>query len=520
MKKTLSLILALALMLGLVGSLSFSSAEEKEYKYSYTVTPYDTGTPYNDPSTTDEDLSLYTAIFDKYDIYLDFVFVEDKATQFPLLAASGELPDAIYNGAWSQAFLEQGIIGTWDEEWYRGVSPKISAYVDEYAPEAWALTKMGDEMYMLPGVNAQYMYPDVIAWNMTWLKALGYEEIPEDLEEVEKIFYDIAKKDPDGNGKDDTYALSAEGMRALYGAFGFQRGIWVEDGETGDVVFGDVMPKAKDALTYLAKWYADGVLDPEFVTGENEGGYKYTTHAFIKGRIGMTNMGRWYHWSQLPEVGYYVVNTKEVQALENPFEVGFSKPIKGPYGDQKILCRGGADSRFNFNIDLVEDTEKFTYLLQFIDEIACDQEAYTWQWFGIEGEDFDYVEYGDLRVPTRYPIDADDTRTPVHQLMANAFNFNVSHPDLQKFATQLGFTFVDQLEGEWYREVSLVDAVKESLPSAVDYKTECDKILAEGYIAIITGEKDIDYFDEMVDAWYKAGGEILTKEANEIYHSK
>ena len=186
----------------------------------------------------------------------------------------------------------------------------------------------------------------------------------------------------------------------------------------------------------------------------------------------------------------------------------------------EIGCNGGGDCRFNFNIDLVEDTEKFTYLLQFIDEVSSDQEAYTWEWFGVEGEDFDYVEYGDLRVPTRYPINAEDTRTPIHQQMANAFNFNVSHPDLQKFKNQLGFTFVDQLEGEWYRDVSLVNAVKESLPSAVDYKTECDKILAEGYIAIITGEKDVDFFDEMVENWYAAGGKVLTEEANEIYHSK
>lgn len=520
MKKTLSLVLVLALALSLVCSVPFAAAEEKEYKYSYTITPYDTGTPYNDPSSTDLDLSIYQMIFDKYDIYIDYVFVESKDTQFPLLAASGELPDAIIDGAWSQNFLEQGIIGTWDEDWYRSVSPKNSAYVDEYAPEAWALTKVNGEMYKLPGVNAEYMYPNVVAWNMDWVKALGYDTIPEDLEGMEDIFYDIAKKDPDGNGVDDTYAFGQQGMKVIYGAFGFQRGSWVADAETGDVVFGDVMPKAKDALALLAKYYADGVLDPEFITGENEGGYWAISHAFVKGRIGMSDMGNWYHWSQLPEYDYYASNPTEVQALENPFEIGFSKPAKGPYGDQKIGCNGGADSRMNFNIDLVEDTERFTYLLQFIDEVSSDLECYTWEWYGIEGEDFDFIEYGDMRVPRTYPVDSSDTREQIHERPCNAFNFNVSHPDLQKFKNQLGFKFVDELEGEWYREVTLVNAVKEALPSAVDYKTECDKILAEGYIAIITGEQDIDYFDEMVAAWYRAGGEILTKEANEIYHSK
>lgn len=57
------------------------------------------------------------------------------------------------------------------------------------------------------------------------------------------------------------------------------------------------------------------------------------------------------------------------------------------------------------------------------------------------------------------------------------------------------------------------------LPSAGDYKAETDKIIDEGVISLITGEKDISYFDEMVAEWKKAGGEILTKEANEIYQN-
>ena len=55
------------------------------------------------------------------------------------------------------------------------------------------------------------------------------------------------------------------------------------------------------------------------------------------------------------------------------------------------------------------------------------------------------------------------------------------------------------------------------LPSNSMYATECNKILNEGYIAIITGEQPIDYFDDMVAQWYAAGGEVLTQEANDLY---
>lgn len=56
----------------------------------------------------------------------------------------------------------------------------------------------------------------------------------------------------------------------------------------------------KQALEVLHKWYVDGVLDPEFVTGENEGGYWAITHKFLNNQIGYTNMGNFYHW--LPDM--------------------------------------------------------------------------------------------------------------------------------------------------------------------------------------------------------------------------
>ena len=44
-------------------------------------------------------------------------------------------------------------------------------------------------------------------------------------------------------------------------------------------------------------------------------------------------------------------------------------------------------------------------------------------------------------------------------------------------------------------------------------------MVSETYIAIITGDKPISYFDEFVDKWRKAGGDTLEKEANEWYAS-
>ena len=49
------------------------------------------------------------------------------------------------------------------------------------------------------------------------------------------------------------------------------------------------MPHNKEALALVKQLYDDGVLDPEFITGENQGGYWAISHSFVNGRIGVTH---------------------------------------------------------------------------------------------------------------------------------------------------------------------------------------------------------------------------------------
>ena len=62
-----------------------------------------------------------------------------------------------------------------------------------------------------------------------------------------------------------------------------------------------------------------------------------------------------------------------------------------------------------------------------------------------------------------------------------------------------------------YRDLIIVPKPIGILPSMSLYSTECSKILDEGYIGFITGEKPIDYFDEIVAVWNAAGGKVLKR---------
>jgi len=79
-------------------------------------------------------------------------------------------------------------------------------------------------------------------------------------------------------------------------------------------------------------------------------------------------------------------------------------------------------------------------------------------------------------------------------------------------------------QAEFAREHGMdKNALRELLPgfaqleSASKYQAELSRLEREAYIAIITGEKPLEYFDEFVEEWKKAGGERLTIEANQWY---
>ena len=506
MKKTLALLLAALMLCALLPAASL--AEEPEY--TYTVAPYTIG-------PLGEKTPIIDFMNEHYHVKFEMIYLENSNAdaQINLLAASDELPDVFAYGD-EQMLLEQGMIGTWTEEFFREHMPKYSAMIDEYIPLAWSLCKKDGMMYTLPGMNYEYLAaPDVCAWNRDWLDKLEVSEIPTDLDGMVQLMYRIAKEDPDGNGAADTYGLSTSGMTAIYGAYGFQRGKWLDDG-SGNVVRGDVMPKAKEALALLNRLYKDGVLDPEFITGENQGGYWALSHAFINQRIGLSCLGRWYHWADLTELGLPDMgpNPEAIAQSAHPFKVTYSQPPEGPYGDCGTNRNDAAKTKTTFSTRLVEDTPRFARLLDIIEDLNMDPMMTLTKWYGIEGEHWEFEEINGVKTVHQFGNNA-----PAEEGGGNWFNWTPGSVYYWEMRIARNKMFLDKYLSGW-TDKYYENAVPQKLPSAPLYLTECDKIVNEGYIAIITGEKPVDFFDEMVQNWYNAGGQILTDEANEIYHQR
>lgn len=103
-----------------------------------------------------------------------------------------------------------------------------------------------------------------------WLKKLDLEE-PKTMNDVLDIALAFAKRDPDGNNKNDTYGLGIAkelygffaGLEGFFNGFHAYPGIWVKD-EAGKFVYGSIQPEMKTALGKLQELYAAGGIDQEY----------------------------------------------------------------------------------------------------------------------------------------------------------------------------------------------------------------------------------------------------------------
>ena len=89
--------------------------------------------------------------------------------------------------------------------------------------------------------------------------------------QLQNIAEAFTTRDPDGNGKDDTYAMAvtkdlysgAMGTEGFFAGYHSYPNMWMKT-DDGTLAWGSVLPETKDALKALADMYAAGELDPEF----------------------------------------------------------------------------------------------------------------------------------------------------------------------------------------------------------------------------------------------------------------
>lgn len=316
-------------------------------------------------------------------IHIDFQHppVGQTTDQLNLMRASNSLPDIVfYNwpsipGGAAKAIADKSIL-------------KLNDLVDKYAPNFKKILETNEEVRKMATLNDGTIYMFPVLWidpavrvnygfqiRKDWLDKLGLK-VPETIDEWYTILKAFRETDPNGNG-DPTdeipFVSSAGDFRNFSGAWGINAstGFYQQDGK---IKYSAMEPAFKDFLETMAKWYKEGLIDPEYAS--TDGKMKDSKITSDKGGafIGSlsANMGRY--------LGLAQPNIEGFDLIGAPAPIG---PAGKPYTNTNNFIKSvpGPGAAISTNNKHPEETVKW------LDYLYGPEGIKLINW-GIEGESY------------------------------------------------------------------------------------------------------------------------------------
>ena len=523
MRKSLALVLAIALLLSAM-VLPVASAEEVDWsakdKIKITWTTYFTSLP-------TEDSHFITFVEDKFNVDIDMLPIDDSNFNEVLntYIMGGETPDVIRLKDPSQflSYVDSGELGVIDMDVLRKCAPSICNAIDAYEGGSfWGYGAVDGQQYGIPAVAPGNVFHLPVVYNQTWLEKLG-AEIPTTLDEFHDLLVRFTKEDPDGNGVDDTYGVNPGACDGRTDHSFFQ----LIDGKPA---YAATTEQYKEALKVAHQWYEEGIIDPEFITGENTGGYWAISHSLINHRIGMTVRGNYYHWVmpgayQLYDEEGNLVDcdagavAKEFLAVNPDEKVVLAQPVTGPYGAGVKMWNPLAQI-YCFSVDATSNPDKWERIcaiMEYMDhQYVTDRALYTDYYETLYGEYGKYwiwedEEAGVARTTAKFEEDypgfaSTDTWGPTQW-----------GPTLPILLATKGNQWAKSIG---YEEGGILNLVQFSLPAMAENQSNVTHLKDTWMIDFITGAKDVDAdWDAYVKELNAAGLDKMVKEVEEWYAS-
>lgn len=196
---------------------------------------------------------------------------EQYAQKVNIAITSNDIPDVMQvNASQLRMMYENGQLMDITDVMNENLAPYTEEVLNSDGGLAMQAATFDERLYAIPKIGSPLMTAKVLWVRTDWLENLGLE-LPKTVEDMRAIAEAFTTQDPDGNGVDDTYGLAI--FKDLYGsgyadltgffnAYNAYPSIWVDKGD--EVVWGGVLPEAKEALAALHDMYEAGLIDPEF----------------------------------------------------------------------------------------------------------------------------------------------------------------------------------------------------------------------------------------------------------------
>ena len=486
MKKILSLMLALALILGVA---SFSSAEEEPMVI--TVFGQDIGT--GEATLTNEEgyFPSWAALEEKFNV--DFQFNVSSSygdTIGTRLAAGSNLEDIFnigYNGL--RQYVAEGLFKDLTDL-IAEYAPNLSAFYEEN-PSGRSYNCVDGRQYAIS--ESEYYFKDlgdVFTWyiRQDWLDQLNLE-MPTTLDEL----YDTLIAFQNAGIGGGAPVITAGHYSYIVNLFGNYFGLrtMYEDGidvdENGKVIFGKATEEYKDLLKFLNKLYTSNLIDPLFPNNNDAS----ATEVIANGNAALFP---WYANSVNGFLPYY-------QATDPNATISIMGVLEGPNGVKKQF--GCANEWKRWIIPASVSDEKAIRIIQILDYILATEEGRNLVWYGVEGET---MRYDEDHIPYIIPEIDDNTlsnmgvrvygclpmvyceMTKYHEWAFDSYNQTLALAS-------------DMSEGLFFVKNSPSKEIEDMIT-----KPDMDTYIGEMEIAFIMGKEDIDEkWDEYIAKLYELG---------------
>lgn len=202
----------------------------------------------------------------------------DPKQKMNLMFSTGETEDIIWDAHIHAAGGPKKLL---DE----GLIMPLNKYIEHYAPNLKKL--LAETPGLLEQISTDdgriFMFPEIrlnqitrsnsgFAIRKDWLDKAKLP-VPTTIEEWYTTLKTFQDMDINGNGKKDETFVSlgknktSQSITNFTVAYGIIDGFFIKD---GIVKFGEYEPEYKSYLTEMAKWYKEGLLDPEFSTQDSK----------------------------------------------------------------------------------------------------------------------------------------------------------------------------------------------------------------------------------------------------------
>lgn len=475
-----------------------TAAAKKKFDISYLGTAYGAVFP--------ADGKGIGMINDRFNVNYKPVFVPnaDYDAKLSALMAANDMPDIARLGGTGGNYVtwaKQGALLPLDD--FIKNDPILSKQLPDVIMNQF---KVDGKIYGIPKYfPAPYTQTPVI--RKDWLDKLGLK-MPTNYQEMKEVAIAFTKKDPDGNGKDDTVGLTLWNYPDA--SFGAYWNSWVfYHNINGKLIPGIATPARKEVVQILADLYKDGAVSKDFATKKSGDAWK----DFFSGKSGIYQM-------QPYQPGTQGIET--LLAADPKAEIVAIPPFKAPDGSQGYNGGKGWYDMTVFSAKLKSDPDKVKRILeminfgrQFYPSATRGKEPNSDWFYGKQGEGYTLVDgkikddYGKGLQPREYLPDA------------TAWPPNDEALELDKE----------------YAIPKLVSAIKSLVEMHKPYKTYIDpqysvysqeyskkygeietKTMAE-QIKMIMGQRPMSDYDKVIEEWNASAKDLMT-EMNNLFKEK